>query len=705
MAAPSPAERRGKPIWHIDERSLSAFIDRVQRPPDSAEWFALRRTAERLALNPGFDSLITLESNTIKELPHQIDVALRVLRRPMSGRAILADEVGLGKTIEAGIILKELTVRGLARRILILTPAALVDQWRGELETKFFEDFETPTTADDWRRTNRAIVSYNRATRKEHREAILRAPWDLVILDEAHKVKNHKSTAYELISHIERNYILLLTATPLQNDLRELFNLVTLLRPGQMGTWRDFSKRYLAAGDRRKVTNPAAVRELTSHVMIRTRRSSVAQELELPPRRPLHPTVVLTPAEADLYAQTVLFLRELYAKGFHEPSNSELAEDATRRRARSGKGIMTLEVMRLCQRLCSSSSALSESLRKLSQGELITPEYRTRAMALADVASGIMSNAKLTALSKVLEEHVGQVIVFSEHLPTLQVLERHIRTHGRPPILYQGGLSRTDRARRLRQFKETPDGVFVATRAGTEGLNLQFCNVLVNYELPWNPMVVEQRIGRIHRIGQKREAHIINFAARGTIEAHVLKLMDQKIKLFELVVGELDVILGDFGGAETMEHRITDEFLNARDDAEFNRAMEGIGDEISRSREAGLEQEQVNSTLSGDDNAMRLERDFVNLEIPARVRLALGTKHLKMVEGLESRRDMLLLQIHEIMEALEQADVRDGERSPDYGSLVNITGVTRRGRGVYLTVQADRLPMMLVRLDADPIVA
>ncbi len=128
MASGSAGDRPLRPIWNVDERALQVFMERMQQPPDSAQWFALRRAAERLALVPGFDSLITLDSNTIKELPHQIDVALRVLRQ-MGGRAILADEVGLGKTIEAGIVLKELAVRGLARRILILTPAALVDQW------------------------------------------------------------------------------------------------------------------------------------------------------------------------------------------------------------------------------------------------------------------------------------------------------------------------------------------------------------------------------------------------------------------------------------------------------------------------------------------------------------------------------------------------------------------------------------------------
>src|SRR5690242_13291848 len=175
--------------WAVDERSLKAFADQLKAPPAGRDWYELRRDAERIALVPGFDRLITLDANAIKELPHQIDVAQRVLR-DMGGRAILADEVGLGKTIEASIVYKELAVRGLARRALILTPASLVGQWQGELEEKFFERFDTPTDPDDWQRVTKAIISHDRARTRRHAEEILRHRWDLVIVDEAHKVKS-----------------------------------------------------------------------------------------------------------------------------------------------------------------------------------------------------------------------------------------------------------------------------------------------------------------------------------------------------------------------------------------------------------------------------------------------------------------------------------------------------------------------------------
>lgn len=703
MAAPEVIEE----LWTIDEQSLAEFSRRLDEPPSSRAWAKLRREAEQIALAPGFDRLITLDANTIKELPHQIDVARRVLRH-MGGRAILADEVGLGKTIEAGIILKELTVRGLARRVLILTPASLVTQWQGELETKFFERFDTPTDPEDWTEATRAIVSYDRAISQRHGKAILRHRWDVVIIDEAHKVKNHTAARYKFIQRLDRNYLLLLTATPLQNDLRELYNLVTLLRPGQLGTWREFKSRHLTGGDKRTPKDADVLKELTSQVMVRTRRSSVAMALELPPRRPVHPAITLTPRETALYEQTAAFLRELYREGFlpgdGEQGTGDGERSAARPRRRTGKGVLQLELMRLSQRLCSSAAALAASLNVLSQGELLTPKYRARAHELANDASRVKTHAKLKELERVLSEDDDRLIVFSEHLPTLDLIAKHVRRKGRTPIVYSGALSLTERAKKLAAFKEDPTAVFVATRAGTEGLNLQFCNRLVNYELPWNPMVVEQRIGRIHRIGQTREAHIINFAARDTVEAHVLRLLDQKIKLFELVIGELDVILGDFGGADSLEERLAEAWLGADSDDAFNARVEAIGDEIVASREAGKRQEELNSDVAAEDNAQLVERDFERLVIPARVRLAFGTNHLLLAPGMDAKRLRIGLHVAEIQEALEQASTHeDAGVHPEYGSLVLLTGVTGNGRAVRLTVNADKLPMTLVELDADAV--
>src|SRR2546427_684346 len=331
--------------WAVDERSLQLFVDQLEQPPATRAWYELRREAERIALVPGFDRLITLDANAIKELPHQIDVAQRVLR-DMGGRAILADEVGLGKTIEASIIYKELAIRGLARRALILTPASLVGQWQGELEEKFFERFDTPTDPDDWPRVTKAIISHDRARTRRHAEEILRHRWDLVIVDEAHKVKSHRGATYQFIEKIERDFILLLTATPLQNDLREL-----------------------------------------------------------------------------------------YREGFIQPAEQEEVEDEPRRRRPTKRGILQLALIHLRQRLCSSSRALAESLAHLAESERISPAYRAIAQQLAKRAEGIKTHAKLDVLTKLLKETPDRLVVFSDHRPTIQLIEERVKKLGRQPIV------------------------------------------------------------------------------------------------------------------------------------------------------------------------------------------------------------------------------------------------------------------------------
>src|SRR2546423_935294 len=696
-------------VWSVDEHSLEAFAERLQAPPTDRAWHELRREAERIALAPGFERLITLDANAIKALPHQIDVAQRVLRH-MSGRAILADEVGLGKTIEASIIYKELAIRGLARRVLILTPASLVGQWQGELEEKFFERFDTPSDPDDWQRVaiTRAIISHDRARSRRHAEEILRHRWDLVIVDEAHKVKSQRGATYQFIEKIERDFILLLTATPLQNDLRELYNLVTLLRPGQLGTWPEFRKVHLVAGDRRMPKDPAALRALTHEVMIRTRRTSVIDDLNLPPRRARHPEVRLTKAEADLYQGTTEFLRRLYREGFVQPAAQEEVDDGTGTRKRTRRGIIQLAVIHLRQRLCSSARALAESLEHLAQGERINPAYRTIAKQLAKRAKGIKTHAKLTVLTDLLKETPDRVVVFSDHRPTIELIEERVTKLGRKAIVYWGAHSTPERDKRIRAFHDDERSVLIASRAGSEGRNLQFCNVLVNYDLPWNPMVVEQRIGRLHRIGQTREVHIVNLAATGTIESYILQLLDQKIKLFELVVGELDLILGQFGGAQKFEGRLAEEWLAAESEEDFARRVATLGADIEKSRAAGKEQEALNSAIAPDDNAMRLERRFDTLSLPGRLRLGLGTSRVVKASGWEAERRPLGVPVPELLEAVASIEPVGGVttaqpagRHPEYGDLVRLTGLTSAGRAITLVAQVERLPLALVDIEAD----
>ena len=700
----TPPEAKA-PLWEVDQESLAAFAAGLARPSTGRAWSRLRRAAEELALLPAFERLITLDMNRIEELPHQIRVAQQALQPPMSGRVILADEVGLGKTIEAGIILKELAIRGLARRILILTPASLVTQWVDELSEKFLEKVVPIEEPDQWHQATRAIASYDRARQGRHREELLRHRWDLVIVDEAHKCKNHKTARYQLITHIRRNYLLLLTATPIQNDLRELFNLVNLLRPGHFGTWKEFQRTYVAGGNSREVRQADALRDLTSRVMIRTRRASVAHIMSLPPRRPRHPDLRLTPAEAEVYTATAGLLRDVYREGFRTPSEEEELSDRRRRRARTGRGIYFLECMRLAQRLCSSAPALATSLARQGQGELIVPAFRRRFQEVAERAEAVRTHAKLEELTNLLVRSPDRVVVFSEHLPTVDLIAGRVRELGRPAIAFTGSLNRLQRYQALKRFRHEPKGVLVSTRSGTEGLNLQFCHQLVNYELPWNPMVVEQRIGRVHRFGQTREVELFNYAAAGTVEAYILRLLHTKIRLFELVVGELDLILDrmDDDDGESFESLLGDLWLAAESDTAFEARVEEFGDRMASERTAALQEEERSSFIAAEDPAGRLEREFGALTVPARLRLGYGTVRMTLAPGVEATRHQLGLHVAEVLEMLGASPaVEPAGVHPEYGSVYRITGITGSARTVTMVAQADRLPLVLVELSGDP---
>jgi SNF2 family DNA or RNA helicase len=700
-------QRTLKPLsasWEIDQTSLRRFSATLKADGDSEAWLTLRRDAERLALLPAFDRLITLDLNQIEELPHQIRVAQQVLQPPMNGRAILADEVGLGKTIEAGLILSELAARGLAQRVLILTPASLVTQWAEEMRDKFFHEVTPIERPEEWASTPRAVASYDRARQPNHARELLRSRWDLVIVDEAHKCKNEQASRYKLLQQIERNYLLLLTATPLQNNLRELYNLVTLLRPGHLGTWAEFRKAFGVSADMRDIKAAPALRELTSQVMVRTRRSSVAHIMELPARRPRQPAIRLSAEEAAVYAATAKLLRDLYRAGFRDVNEEELLSDRRRKPKRSGRGLYFLTCLRLAQRLCSSAPALADSLRALADGELVRPEFRGRARSLADQAAAVTSHAKLRALVNMLQKSDEQAVVFTENLATVDLICAKIRDLGRTPIRFTGELSREQRRKALTRFRGEPGSVLVSTRAGTEGLNLQFCHRLVNYELPWNPMIVEQRIGRVHRIGQKHEVEIFNYAAAETVEAHILRLLHTKIRLFELVVGELDTILGDMAEGEenSLESLLGGLWLESDSDEEFESKVEGLGEELAAAREAVKAQESKVSLVAADDAAGRLEREFPSLTVPARLRLGYGGTQLQLAPGVEAARVGLGIHVSEILEMLGQPPhVEPAGQHPDYGPLYRLTGLTGRQRALSVVVQADRLPMVLVRIEGD----
>src|SRR5204862_406960 len=390
----------------FDETDADLLARAFRTPGDGPRAWHLNCEAHRLSLVHGFDRLLAWPSlRGVARYPHQERTCLRVLQE-MRGRAILADEVGLGKTIEAGLVLKEYAIRGLVRRALILTPASLTGQWREEMESKFDLPFAVLRSLGDWEDRPYLIASIDLANRGPHRSAAQSRSWDLVIVDEAHRLKNRLSVNWRFVAGLSKKYMLLLTATPVQNDMEELFNLVSVLKPGALRTYEGFIDRYVGSRDRRVPANVPELRDRLRDVMIRHRRG----------------------------------------------------------------------------------------------------------------------------------------IVFTQPLRTLQHLQRVLEAEGHRVALYHGGLPPAAKDGAVRSFQGDRQ-VFLSTEAGGEGRNLQFARTVVNYDLPWNPLRIEQRIGRVHRLGQTREVHVVNLWAQDTVEAYLMELLDRKIHMFELVVGELDLIL------------------------------------------------------------------------------------------------------------------------------------------------------------------
>ncbi len=569
--APEPAEALGDganafsdpEIVQLDASS-SAVLEGEPGNGDPRD-YALRLQAERLSLNRGFERLISLESiHGVTRYQYQFRACLKVLRE-MGGRALLADEVGLGKTIEAGIILKEFVLRGLVRRCLILVPVNLMTQWHEEMYQKFDLEFDLYARGSDWTSSDWLIASLDTAKTLRNREAILNQSYDMVIVDEAHRLRNHQTLGWKFIDALSVKHILLLTATPVQNNLRELFNLITLLKPGALGTYRAFRRAFMVRGDKRLPKNTRELSRLLGKVMIRTTRSSTS--IRFPDRYVETISFTLSQPERELYDRVSDFIVRVARS-----SNPKLYQR------------WHFILMVLQKEIGSSSFAAMKTLRKcrdskwhgLDGGEL---------EQLSRLAHSIKHNSKIDGLKEVLEKRGNEkLIVFTQFLDSLGYIHRTLTGMGVPCVVFHGGLSAPEKELAVERFRRKAR-VLVSTEAGGEGRNLQFCRAIVNYDLPWNPMKVEQRIGRVHRLGQKRDIYVYNFTTDDTVEAYVLELLIMKIRMFELVIGEMDMILGSMEEKNPFETRIFQIWSSSRDRREVKTKFEELGEELDLARQ------------------------------------------------------------------------------------------------------------------------
>jgi SNF2 family DNA or RNA helicase len=543
--------------------------------PVTLEECRLRIDYAYLDIQKGFDDLLCLnEIAGVERYWYQLETAKKVLKY-FHGRVLLCDEVGLGKTIEAGMLMKEYLMRGMVKNILILTPAPLVSQWQEEMAQKFgilFATSEDPLFSADpdrfWRQPL-IVASIHTAKSSKNFSRVTANFYDLVVVDEAHHLKNRNTLNWKLVNEIKKRFIFLLSATPVQNHLIELFNLITLLKPGQFRTERLFKQAYMQRGDSRKPANKEKLRELLRDVMIRNTRSAI--DIKLPRRFAV--TSRLEPSAAE---------RELY-NGI---------TDFARAQSDSLPGPL---LQLLLREAGSSPPALRATLLRLR------PERPQTVERLLELAANVDQSAKEKALLEILDKNPGEKkVVFTQYLKTLDCISSLLERHGIPFAVFSGNLPAKEKDEAIRRFREDLP-VLLSTESGGEGRNLQFCNTLVNYDLPWNPMRIEQRIGRLHRIGQTRDVFIFNLSVRETLEDQILHILENKINMFEMVIGEIEPLLGYLGDEREFEDVVTEIWLRSHNHEEARSRFEVFGQDLIKAKSHYLKSKELDREVFGED--------------------------------------------------------------------------------------------------------
>lgn len=501
----------------IIERSSNWREDFIKKMEENGPWdswtlYKLNYEIEKTNLIEQFSGLQAPKFlPELNILQHQLEVAKTVIEQ-MNGKAILADEVGLGKTIEAGLILKEYMIRGLVKKALILTPASLLNQWVDELNRKFYipaYPYRKKTKLDQ---LDIVVISLDTAKKSPHKEEIYEQDYDMIIIDEAHKLKNHKTKVYEFVESLKKKFCLLLTATPIQNNIFEIFYLVSLLKPGHLGNYETFQQTFYK---NKELQTSHYLKELVNQVMIRNRRSDTG--IEWTNRKIETIPIQFTEEEQEVYdlIDQLKHVSPIFANSFTRTT--------------------------LLKEMCSSKEAAYLTLIKMMEkcqheDEIAFIENIIEKIKVLEV------NSKAEKTMEIIKKAKDKVIIFTEFRATQNYLQWYLHTNGITSVLYNGKFSKSKKDWMKQLFKEKAQ-VLIATESGGEGINLQFCHHLINFDLPWNPMKLEQRIGRIHRLGQEQDVQIYNLAIENTIEDKILHLLMNKITIFEDVVGELDDIL------------------------------------------------------------------------------------------------------------------------------------------------------------------
>lgn len=521
---------------YIDKASFKSSL--LAAKTSTYQRYEVALEALNIRFMDSFENLICLSNlNDVQSFWYQEETARKVLKT-FRGRALLSDEVGLGKTIEASMVLKEYIQRGMVKSALILTPTPLVSQWKEELKSKFDLDFSS-TDDPDFRKNGPALwsrpfilASINIAKSKRNFETVIGREYDMVIVDEAHHLKNRNTLNWKLVNGLKKRFLLLLTATPVENNLMELYNLITLLKPGQLKTASAFREEFMTKGDPTSPQNRARLKELLGQVMIRNTRALA--KINIPPR--FAETVRIDPNSSE---------KELYEK------ICQVAVDINQ----SNGGGNKMLLKNLLATAGSSPRALELTIDRMLTKKRLESNYQKEFHAIRKIAGLIGDTRKNKIMLKLIRSARGKKIIFVNYLGTLEQVSNFLTKENISHAVFCGRMSNHEKDEQIQNFKETKD-LLVTTEIGGEGRNLQFCHQMINYDLPWNPMRIEQRIGRIHRIGQQNEVQIYNLCAAGSIEDYILDILDRKINMFEMVIGEIDMVLGRIKGEKDFSDRV-----------------------------------------------------------------------------------------------------------------------------------------------------
>ncbi len=616
---------------HVDQVLPKAEIGQIAsgeiKPLFSASprSFFLALEAHRYRFASLYDPLLAMNTSKVDPLPHQIEAVYGYVLRLPRIRFLIADDPGAGKTIMAGLIIKELKLRNLVKRILIVAPGHLKDQWRREMKDRFEENFMVVDRGflgafygqNVWQREQQLITSIDFAKQEDILRSIASVQFDLIIVDEAHKMsatrygeKLDKTIRYRLGERLSEisTHLLFLTATPHRGDSENFRLFLDLLEPGF------FATTDMVADSIRQQENPLFIRRVKEDL-----KDFQGKPLFLPRHVETKSfnLGIESHAEADLYNALSHYVNEQYGRALSKDKrrNVAFALVILQRRLASSTYALLKSLERRKQKLEAllndaqqrgqpnlNGYDFYDEVENMSEEERWRQEEAWETLSLAEnreeleeelrtlkklieqakaiVETDPPSEAKLRHFKAALEELNKQnpgskILIFTESRDTLDYLDKNLRRWGYSVCTIHGGMGLEERIRAEAIFKNEAQ-IMVATEAAGEGINLQFCNLMINYDIPWNPNRLEQRMGRIHRYGQTREVFIFNLVAADTREGRVLNALFNKLQEIQEALGSDKVfdVLGDVIEGKNLSQLLVEAAANARNVEEILQEIE-----------------------------------------------------------------------------------------------------------------------------------